>query len=426
MTAVLDAIVVGAGLSGLVCARRLVDAGARVAVVEARARIGGRLDSAQLGAATVDLGGQWISVGQPRVLALAAALGIATVPQARDGRAAFDPQVTGWARFASAWGQWRGARRLLRLAADPPADADARTLADWLAAEVAHPDARARLALHAALTFACEPAALSLRYYLESLRATGGFAPPGPDLPGGGREHRIAGGAASLAVALAAGLDVRLAAPVTAIVDGDGPVRVELAEGRLTAARCVLAVPPVRARDIAVALPPAAQHYAAAARAGAVVKCYAAYPTAFWRAAGWSGEGYRLTGAVRATVAASDDPPVLLAFVVGADAAAWATRASADRRAEVLAAFAAQFGDAALAPLAYVEADWAADPWATGCVNRLPPGALGAGAAWRGPLGERGRVHLAGTESAARWPGYMEGAIEAGERAAAELMADHP
>jgi monoamine oxidase len=39
---------------------------------------------------------------------------------------------------------------------------------------------------------------------------------------------------------------------------------------------------------------------------------------------------------------------------------------------------------------------------------------------WRGA---HGRLHLAGTEAAVRWPGYMEGAIEAGERAAADALA---
>ncbi|MEV1145059.1 FAD-dependent oxidoreductase, partial [Micromonospora sp. NPDC049799] len=46
--------------------------------------------------------------------------------------------------------------------------------------------------------------------------------------------------------------------------------------------------------------------------------------------------------------------------------------------------------------------------------------------AWRayGPELRRpvGRVHWAGTETATRWAGYLDGAIEAGERAAAEIL----
>ena len=33
-----------------------------------------------------------------------------------------------------------------------------------------------------------------------------------------------------------------------------------------------------------------------------------------------------------------------------------------------------------------------------------------------------GRVYFAGTETATQWSGYMEGAIEAGERAAREVQ----
>ncbi|HEX3763084.1 MAG TPA: FAD-dependent oxidoreductase, partial [Kofleriaceae bacterium] len=85
-----DAVIVGAGLSGLVCARRLIDAGVRAIVVEARPRVGGRLHTGRVGGAAVDLGGQWLSVDQPRLLALAGELGVASSQQPRAGRAVLD------------------------------------------------------------------------------------------------------------------------------------------------------------------------------------------------------------------------------------------------------------------------------------------------------------------------------------------------
>jgi monoamine oxidase len=33
-----------------------------------------------------------------------------------------------------------------------------------------------------------------------------------------------------------------------------------------------------------------------------------------------------------------------------------------------------------------------------------------------------GRVHFAGTETAVEWTGYLEGALESGERAAREVV----
>jgi monoamine oxidase len=48
------------------------------------------------------------------------------------------------------------------------------------------------------------------------------------------------------------------------------------------------------------------------------------------------------------------------------------------------------------------------------------PGALSRyGPALRAPVG---RVHWAGSETAREWFGYMEGALESGERAAREVI----
>jgi monoamine oxidase len=302
---------------------------------------------------------------------------------------------------------------------------DAVALGPWLAGTIGNPVARARLAMHAELVFAADPAGLSLLAYLARLGTTGGFAPRGPDLPGGGRDHRFVGGAQTLAQRLADGLGdaVRLDAPALAI-ERDGPSLVVRGPGGShVARRVVLALPPSLAGRIAPTLPEPLRRLAAATRGGAVVKCFAAYDRAFWRDAGLSGEAYRPRGTVRAVVDASapdGGAPVLLAFVVGPAAAAWHARDPGDRRREVMESLAALFGDPARAPLDYLEADWAVDPWSAGCVAGTPPGALAPGALWRGA---HDGIHLAGAEAAVRWPGYMEGAIEAGERAADDILA---
>lgn len=445
-----DAVIVGAGLSGLVCARRLADAGLDAIVLEARQRVGGRLCSGRVGDAVVDLGGQWLSVDQPRLLALARALGVASAPQPRAGRAVLDDgrELGLFAQLAAIVAQWRAMRRIGRLAGEIPEGApwaapgaaalDAIALGPWLAGTIANPVARARIAMHAELVFAADPAGLSLLDYLARLGATGGFAPRGPELPGGGRDHRFAGGAQQLALRLAGdlGAAVRLGEPARALeVEGPGApgaggtrgtrgtVTVRGPEGSHAARRVVLALPPALAHGLGADLPAPIRRLAAAMQRGAVVKCFAAYDRAFWHDAGLSGEAYRPHGTVRAVVDATPpdrEAPVLLAFVVGAAAIAWHRRDPADRRREVLDALAELFGASALRPLDYLEADWAADPWSAGCVASTPPGALAEGCAWRGV---HGPIHLAGTEAAVRWPGYMEGAIEAGERAAAEVIA---
>ena len=383
---VLDAIVIGAGLSGLVCARRLVEAGAKAIVLEARDRIGGRLLSGRVGGTLVDLGGQWMTAGQPRLVALAAELDVPIEKHDRSGRALLDDR----GGLVAAFAQWRAMRRIERMMKAPDPAHDRQAVSELLST-IGNPTARERIALHADLTFATDPANLSLLNYLQTMRATSGFRPEAAD------EYRFVGGAQLLAQRMADALGdrVRLGTPVRSIDEH-------------AANRVVLAIPPRLVRDIATDLSPQARRYVDTATTGPVVKCFAAYEHAV------VGESYHPNGAVRATVASGN---VRCAFVVGLEAARWSQRDPQERRAEVLAAF-ARFGDDP--PIDYVEADWGADPWAAGCVPGLPPGALSSGARWCEP---HGRVHIAGTESATRWPGYMEGAIEAGERAASEVLA---
>ncbi len=79
------------------------------------------------------------------------------------------------------------------------------------------------------------------------------------------------------------------------------------------------------------------------------------------------------------------------------------------------------FGPQAAEPVEFIDHDWSEDAWAGGCpVAGLPPGLLTAtGHRLREPFGN---VHWAGTETAEDFCGYMEGALEAGIRAAEEVL----
>jgi monoamine oxidase len=67
--------------------------------------------------------------------------------------------------------------------------------------------------------------------------------------------------------------------------------------------------------------------------------------------------------------------------------------------------------------------DWTTEPWIRGCPTGLfGPGTLIAyGPALTAPVGS---IHWAGTETSDYWPGYMDGAVRAGQRAAAEVIAE--
>lgn len=87
-TTEVDVVIVGAGISGLATADELTRAGARVAVLEARPRIGGRLLGAPL-----DLGATWFWEGEERVKALADRLGLAVFPQHLAGDTLVEDQL---------------------------------------------------------------------------------------------------------------------------------------------------------------------------------------------------------------------------------------------------------------------------------------------------------------------------------------------
>jgi monoamine oxidase len=200
-----------------------------------------------------------------------------------------------------------------------------------------------------------------------------------------------------------------------------GEVVVTTERGTIAARRAVLAVPPPLAARIELDPPAPARRVQLVGRhaMGAIVKVIVAYETPFWRAAGFSGEAVATQPspvAVTFDNCLPDDGAASLLCFVQADAARrWGGDATA-----VLEPLARWFGDAARRPVAIEAVDWTAEPWSLGCPTAVAaPGALMSGTTLREPIG---RVHIAGTESATEWTGYIEGALESGERAAREVM----
>ncbi|MNG21147.1 Putrescine oxidase [compost metagenome] len=79
------------------------------------------------------------------------------------------------------------------------------------------------------------------------------------------------------------------------------------------------------------------------------------------------------------------------------------------------------FGDKANDYVEFIEQYWVAEEFSRGCyAGSMPPGAwTSLGKALRDPVGF---IHWAGTETATCWNGYVEGAIQSGERASREIV----
>ncbi|MGI5438339.1 protoporphyrinogen oxidase [Streptomyces shenzhenensis] len=70
-------VVIGAGIAGLAAAHRLLDRGARVTVLEAADRVGGKLLAGEIAGVRVDLGAESMLARRPEAVALAREVGLA-------------------------------------------------------------------------------------------------------------------------------------------------------------------------------------------------------------------------------------------------------------------------------------------------------------------------------------------------------------
>jgi monoamine oxidase len=439
-----DVVVVGAGLTGLTAATRLVRAGHSVAVLEARDRVGGRnLDHPIGHGHVVELGGQWAGPDQKRVLALARRLGVATFPQYAKGENVLvnggrttrftgdippvDPStlvelegvingLNTLAKGVSAGRPWRAARA---------AEFDAQTIDTWIRANTRTHDAAWLARLSISGVYGADAKDVSLLDLLSAITAVGGDF---NTQIGDAQTIRFAGGPQQLSQGLAKrlGRRVHLNAPVGRISRGRSRVSVESAAGTWSARRVVLAIPPplVPRLDWSPALPAAHDLLLQRQPMGATIKVNAIYAKPFWRARGLSGYALGDRGPIR--LAYDNSPPsgspgVLVSFFEGSDGTAYLNAGRAKRRAATLAGLARFFGPAARHPTGYVEQVWAAEPYTRGAYGTYnPPGVLTElGAAKLRPIGP---VHLASADFSDAWPGYMEGAIHAGEKVAEAVL----
>ena len=435
-------VVAGAGLAGLAAARDLVLGGAHVAVVDARARVGGRVwtvRDAFAGGQHAEAGGDLIDEDQREIRLLAAELGLTFTRILHSGWGYVRPDGSGrtrivrpaasrgWERIADALEALIHPYHLAEHSWDSPIAIDLarRSVARWL------DEIKADSELHSTATglrgfFLADPHELSLLALVDQFASSN-------DRPASWKMYRIEGGNDRLATALASTLGdrLKLRTEVVAVSHRGRSVRVSVKSGRtvsqMTCDYMVFALPAPLLRRIPIspALPVQQHDAIARLRYGRATKTLLQFSRRFWRAPGRP----RAFGSAQAFGALWEGNEEqrgrlgILSLLAGGGASDATQSLVATHGMPALVASLDWLGGKETQLVRSHQTVWEADPWARGGYAFFDPSYDAGFRSWLArPFG---RLFFAGEHTSVRWQGYMNGAIESGRRAAAEVAATH-
>jgi monoamine oxidase len=445
-------IVIGAGLAGLAAAWELVQAGIDVTVLEARSAPGGRVRTlrapfadglhAEAGALLIPdthrlvrreaerLGLRLIEVPPEPVRDLYVVRGRRIVVGAGE-QPTWPLDLTAEERALGLGGMWE---RYIGTAIDEIGDP---TEPGWPSARLAGYDGMSIIELIRTRGASSDAAALLALGYLD-------LAGDGADTcsalaalrdlalrRGGRRSAVIADGNDRLPAAMAARLGdrIRYHAPVIRIEPGERMAavvtRTDGATRRWIADRVVCTLPPpvLRALDVEPAFSPARRTAIAALGATSLTRVLVQTRTRVGREPGMPASAVTdlpVKWVWDATATQPGARGILDAHLGGATARRLARLPASGRLRQVLASLERVYPGVERQAETTVVVDWDAEPYARGAYAWFRPGQL---TTLLRPLAQvEGRVHLAG-EHLSSASGWMQGALEAGQRAARDVLA---
>lgn len=437
--------VIGAGLAGLSAAFDLHRDGWKVTVLEARERVGGRVHSLRCfsDGLVAEGGGEYIEENHARMMSLAKQFNLQLAPSGSwqsqsgdwasfDGKAGpiSDPEIWGTdlvKEIENCWRELSGLSRFIPQPDQPQASKEAARLdsqsaADWIASLDVHPLAKRYFVTHIRSEYTAEPERFSLldlarnatMYYTKLDR------PP---------SLRVMGGNDQITRALADALpDVRLNTPVASIrLKPDGvTVTCKQADSHLTldADFAILAIPLTTARriDFGGSLPSAYKRMVDEVSYGAVTKVMIEYRKRFWNERGWNGRLATEAPIVytwHATSHFEHERGVITAYTGGDNARVLSALSDEERIRTAVDEVEWLFPGSSDLIENTATVAWPNEPYTRGSYMALAPGQVTAH--WKTLLEPTGRLFFAG-EHATPIQGFMEGAVESGQRAARIIL----
>ncbi|XP_046990529.1 amine oxidase [flavin-containing]-like [Schistocerca americana] len=458
-----NVVVIGAGLSGLAAALELHKRGIEVTVLEALDRVGGRTftltpstehEGSDKDYGWADLGASFVGPTQTHIMKLIKELGCELIPcldaldrvhYSKGRHCQYNgPWPTFWkSNPLAAWDVVRMVRRMDKLCRQVPTDKpwnaplaqewDAITVREYLRKHCWTRDAVEFLESICQFNNTADAYEISLLYYLWYMHQGKGMDSLW-SIKDGAQENRIQGGTQQISIKLAQKLEgcIHLNCPVVKVEYHGNTVKVQTLQGKeFVGSYVILATPPSVQMKIHFdpPLPPLRNGLLQRIPMGLVMKCLVFYEKQFWINQGYSGfvtcgDGIEIVSHVLEDIKPGVTLCGLICFIYG-DQAIKLSKMSLEGRKTAVCLSLAKFykSEEALIPAHYVDKMWSEEQYIGGCYTcYFPPGSLTRyGPALREPIGSR--IFLAGTETALEWTGYMSGAVEAGERAATQILA---
>lgn len=441
-----DVVIVGAGLSGLTAARRLIQAKKKTLVLEAQDRVGGRTWSLPIDQHDfIDIGGQWIGKGHNQMYKLVAEAGLKTFPTFTKGKSTLrinsenlpyngdTPSLGLFALLSAQKALNRFDKVASTLSLESPWQSansfnmDQQSLGSWIDETIHNKKART-LVKRMAEGELCQPVDdVSLLQALSSARATGSFK-QAEKVEDGALRDRILGGAQGVSHFLHEQVKdaVKLNCPVSFvrqlesyIVIGNENFSVRTKKVIITAP-----LPVVKYIQFTPPLPEEKQILIHSMTMGMVIKVHAVYATPFWREQGLNGSSICLDEVVELTVNNSvpGSDKGIITSLIHADRARSLLKLSEQERKDVLLnSYANIFGNQAIQPLMYHDYSFSNNPWIGGAYSGYFKNSHFSkyGIYISNPCGN---IHWAGTETSSLFKGFMEGAVLSGDRVANEIL----
>lgn len=418
-----SAIVIGAGAAGLMAARTLQRSGKSVIVLEARDRIGGRMDTSDALGVPIDMGASWLegARGNP-ITGLAREFGMKRVRVGEWLALYSDRRRWPNSQQNRAWRTYRSAFRKALAWGERMPDNDV-SLARGFAVTgnpVDGMDAGTRWYLRSEVEdeYAAAADQLSLWYFWED----GEF---------GGQDAMFPNGYVQLADGLAEGLDVRLGAAVTHVDHGASGVQVHAADGTVyTAERAIVTVPIPLLREMSFNPVLSAKQRAALASLGMGLmdKVALRFPKRAWpKGPDYFGLAHNPISPVAEwwNLTRVTGKPVLVGLTAGAGADWVEANDDATVAGRVMKDLRQQTNWRLPDPEGVAIKRWRAEPWTQGSYSIRPPGATMADHRRLGESPPGSPVLIAGEATDPVYPSTVHGALRSGRRAAIQVLSGH-